>query len=80
VDHDRRGTGIVVASNMEATDSGKRRSFEEDDEEDLRDETAGLYGVRDRASRCTGVREPRFGGITTGVVIVEPGRSACLVN
>lgn len=80
MDHDRRGTGIAVASNMEATDSGKGRSFEEDDEEDLRDETGGLYGVRDRASRCNGVREPRFGGITTGVVIVEPGRSQCLVN
>lgn len=42
MDHDRRGTGIAVASNMEATDSGKGRSFEEDDEEDLRDETGGL--------------------------------------
>lgn len=68
VDHDRRGTGIAVASNMEATDGGKGRSLEED-EEDLRDEADGLEGVRDRASRCIGVREPRFGGMTTGVVM-----------
>jgi hypothetical protein len=56
---------------MEATDKGKGRSFEEEDEDDLRDETDGLDGVRVRASRCSGVREPRFGGITTGVVMVE---------
>jgi hypothetical protein len=55
---------------MEATDGGKGRSLEED-EEDLRDEADGLEGVRDRASRCIGVREPRFGGMTTGVVMVE---------
>jgi hypothetical protein len=62
---------------MEATDKGKGRSFEED-EEDLRDEAGGLDGVRVRASRCSGVREPRFGGITTGVVVVEPEMPACL--
>lgn len=80
MDHDRRGTGIAVASNMEATDGGKGRSLDEDEEEDLRDEADGLDGVRDRASRCTGVREPRFGGITTGVVMVEPEISTWLLG
>jgi hypothetical protein len=79
VGHGRRGTGIAVASNMDATDKGKGRSFEEE-EEDLRDEADGLDGVRVRASRCTGVREPRFGGITTGVDMVEPEMPACLVG
>lgn len=78
MDHDRRGTGMAVASNMEATDKGKGRSFEEEDEEDLRDEADGLDGLRVRASRCGGVREPRFGGITTGVVMVEAEMVACL--
>lgn len=73
MDHDRRGTGIAVASNTEATDGGKGRSLKDEEEEDLRDEADGLEGVRVRASRCTGVREPRFGGIITGVVMVEPG-------
>lgn len=51
VDHDRRGTGIAVASNMDATDRGNGRSFADDEDEDRRDEVAALDVVRERGSR-----------------------------
>lgn len=67
----RRG-GMAVASNMELNDVGRLRSLDEL-EEDRRDDSDFLDGVRERLSlRIDMVREPRFGGMTTGVVFVEP--------
>jgi hypothetical protein len=66
----RRG-GMVVASSIELNDVGMLRSLDEL-EEDRREVPETLDGVRERLSRrMDTVREPRFGGITTGVV-VEP--------
>lgn len=70
MDQDRRGTGIAVASNIEETAAGTGRSWDEE-EDDRREALDVLDGVRERASRRTGVREHRFGGITIGVVLVE---------
>lgn len=66
-----RGTGIAVASSIEATDVGIGRSFDEDEDDDRREDAGSLDGVRERASRRTGVREARFGGMTTGMVFVD---------
>lgn len=79
MDQVRRGTGIAVASSIEATAVGIGRSWDEA-EEDRRDEEDVLDGVRERASRRTGVREPRFGGMTTGVVCIGPYLSPSLVE
>lgn len=60
-----------MASNIEVKAAGTGRSLDEE-EEDRREEPDVLDGVRERASRRTGVREPRFGGITTGVELADP--------
>lgn len=63
---------MAVASNMETNDVGMRRSFDEL-EEDRREDSDVFDGVRDRLLRRSDiVREPRFGGIPTGVVLVDP--------
>lgn len=69
-----RGTGIAVASNIEATDVGIERSLDEDDEDERREDAGILDGVRDRVSRRAVVRETRFGGMTTGMVFADSKR------
>lgn len=61
-----------MASNIETTDVGMGRSLDEEEDDDRREDSETLDGVRERASRRTGVREPRLGGITTGVALVDP--------
>lgn len=76
MDQPLRGTGIAVASSIEATDAGMGRSLEEDDDDDRRDEAGILDGVRDRDSRRTAVSDARFGGMTMGTAV---GDSKCLI-
>lgn len=60
---------MAVASSIELNDVGIRRSLDEL-EVDRRDASDALDGVRERLSlRVAMVREPRLGGITTGVVL-----------
>jgi hypothetical protein len=74
----RRG-GMAVASNIELNDVGMLRSLDEL-EGDRREVSEILDGVQGRLSlRIDTVREPRFGGITTGVV-VEPRVSVFLAG
>lgn len=70
---------MVVASSIELNDVGMWRSLDEL-EVDRRDNSDALHGVRDRLSlRIDMFREPRFGGITTGVVF-GPRVSVCGVG
>lgn len=74
----RRG-GMVVASSIELNDVGMWRSLDEL-EVDRRDNSEPFEGVRDRLSLCIDIfREPRLGGITTGVVF-SPRASDCGVG
>lgn len=73
MDQVRRGTGIAVASSIEVKDVGKGRSLDEEDD-DRREDTDVLDGVRKSDSRRTEVRELRLGGITTGLVLSSPYR------
>lgn len=67
----RRGTGMAVASNIEVNDVGKGRSL--DELEDRREDPGVFDKVGGRVSRrADRVREPRFGGITTGIVFMDP--------
>lgn len=71
----RRGTGMAVASNIEVNDVGTGRSL--DELEDRREDSEVLDKVRGRVSRrADRVRDPRFGGITTGIVFIDPQVSA----
>lgn len=54
MDQVRRGTGIVVASSIDATEVGMVRSFDEE-EEDRRDVADVFADGRERGSRRTGV-------------------------
>lgn len=74
MDQPLRGTGIAVASSIEATDVGIGRSLEEGDDDDRRDEGESLDRVRERDSRRTAVSDARFGGMTMGTVV---GDSKC---
>lgn len=63
---------MAVASNIEVNDVGMGRSLDEL-EEDRREVSEVLDKVRGRVSRrADRVREPRFGGITTGIVLIDP--------
>lgn len=63
---------MAVASNIEMNDVGMGRSFDEL-EEDRREDSDVFDGVRERLSRFPGIfRETRFGGITTGMVLIDP--------
>lgn len=73
---------MAVASSIELNDVGMWRSLDEL-EVDRRDESEILDGVRFRLSLCMErLREPRFGGITTGlefkprVSVLDAGREA----
>jgi hypothetical protein len=64
---------MAVASNIEVNDVGMGRSLDEV-EEDRREVSEVLDNARERTSRRAGiVRElqPRFGGITTGIVLID---------
>lgn len=69
---DQLRRGINVASKIEATDGRTGRSFDDSEQEERREVAVGLEGVRERISRRTGVRAPRFGGIITGVAFFNP--------
>jgi hypothetical protein len=62
---------------MEATAERMGRSLDEEEDERLED-AESLEGVRERVSRRRGVREPRFGGITTGAAFFNPRPSVLL--
>lgn len=71
MDQARRGTGIAVASSIEAREVGIGRSFDEE-EDDRREDANVLAGGRERISRRTGVCEARFGGMTIGAAPTNP--------
>lgn len=73
---------MAVASSIELNDVGMWRSLDEL-EVDRRDDSDVFEGVRDRLSlRMERFREPRFGGITTGlefeprISVLDAGREA----
>lgn len=74
LDQVRRGTGMAVASNIDATADGICRSLEDDEEDrrEVREVADVLDGVRGRASRRNGGREARFDGMPTGLVLTDP--------
>jgi hypothetical protein len=60
---------MAVASSIEVNDVGMWRSLDELDD-DRRETSDVLEGARDRLPwRAAIVREPRFGGITTGMLV-----------
>jgi hypothetical protein len=63
---------MAVASNIEVNDVGTGRSLDEL-EENRREDSEVLDRVRGRVSRrADRVCESRFGGITTGIVLIDP--------